>query len=61
MEIRDIIESGDVEGEDMYGALGRTRSGRYVTVFFILKQGDKALVVSARDMSANERRRYEKR
>ncbi len=54
------VARGDVAGEDVYAALGQTESGRYVTVFFILKPGARALVISARDMSAKERRRYGK-
>jgi uncharacterized DUF497 family protein len=29
---------GDVEGEDLYMAWGRTHAGRYLAVFFILKR-----------------------
>jgi len=54
-------ESGKVEGEDLYNALGKTESGRYLSVFFIRKLGNKALVVTARDMNTRERRRYEKK
>lgn len=55
------IEGGDVEGEDLYNALGRTDSGRYLSVFFIRKIPRKALIISARDMSNRERRRYEEK
>jgi hypothetical protein len=54
-------ESGKVEGEDLYNALGSTRSGRYLSVFFIRKLGDRALIITARDMNSRERRRYEKK
>jgi uncharacterized protein len=54
-------ESGKVEGEDLYNALGRTKSGRYVSVFFIRKLGNKALIITARDMNTREHRRYEKK
>jgi uncharacterized protein len=54
-------ESGKVEGEDLYNALGRTESGRYLSVFFIRKLGNKALIITARDMNTRERRRYEKK
>lgn len=30
-------EKGEVEGEDLYNTLGRTASGRYLSVFFIYK------------------------
>jgi len=54
-------ESGDVEGEHLYNALGRTGAGRYLSVFFIKKLNDKALIVTARDMNDRERRKYEKK
>lgn len=54
------LERGDVEGEDLYAALGRTEAGRYLTVFFIYKTTREALVVSARDMTRKERRAYGK-
>jgi len=54
-------EKGKVEGEDLYNALGRTESGRYLSVFFIRKLGNKALIVTARGMNSNERGRYGKK
>ena len=51
-------EKGRVQGEHMYTALGQTENGRYLIVFFILKQRRQALIVSARDMSSVERKRY---
>lgn len=54
-------ESGDVEGEDLYNALGRTESGRYLSVFFIKKLNNRALIITARDMHRRERLRYEKK
>jgi uncharacterized DUF497 family protein len=53
-----FIERGHVAGEDVYVALGQTDSGRYLSVFFIHKPGNLALIISARDMDAAERRRY---
>ncbi len=55
------VERGrvSVPGEDLYVAYGRTFSGRYVVVFFVLKRPGWALPSSARDMSAGERRYYE--
>jgi hypothetical protein len=44
-----------------YNALGRTESGRYLSVFFIRKLGNKALIITARDMNTRERKRYEKK
>ena len=51
-------EKGHVVGEDLYMALGQTDAGRYLSVFFICKKGNLALVISARDMDNKERRRY---
>ena len=55
------IERGKVKGEDLYRALGKTDSGRYLAVFFIYKASREALVISARDMTKRERRQYAKR
>lgn len=54
-------EKGKVEGEHLYNALGRTESGRYLSVFFVRKLGNKALIVTARGMNRSERRRYAKK
>jgi len=56
-----FIESGYRAGEDLYAASGQTDAGRYVIVFFIQKQANTALIVSARDMEKNERRHYERK
>lgn len=53
-----FIESGHQKGEDVYSASGQTDSGRYLIVFFIYKNPNSALVLSARDMDKKERRRY---
>jgi uncharacterized DUF497 family protein len=53
-----FVEKGHVAGEDVYVALGQTDGGRYLSVFFIHKPGNLALVISARDMDAAERKRY---
>ncbi len=55
-----FVERGDVEGEDLYRALGRTDAGRYLVVFFVYKGDGKALIISARDMSAGEKKSYAK-
>jgi len=55
-----FVEKGDREGEDVYLALGRTEPGRYLSVFFVLKKDRQALVLSARDMTPAERKRYER-
>jgi uncharacterized DUF497 family protein len=54
-----FVEKGHQANENVYAALGRAESGRYLIVFFVLKSNKKALVISARDMTANERKRYE--
>ena len=54
-------EKGKVEGEHLYNALGKTEAGRFLAVFFIRKLGDKALVITARDMNKSERKRYGKK
>jgi uncharacterized DUF497 family protein len=53
-------ESGKVEGEHLYNALGQTDNGRYLSIFFIRKLGNKALIITARDMNKSERKRHEK-
>jgi uncharacterized protein len=55
------IARGHVQDEDVYGAFGQTDSGRCVSVFFIKKPQNAALVISARDMDNRERRYYEQR
>lgn len=55
------MKRGQVRGEDIYGALGQTQSGRYLSVFFIKKPQQTALVISAREMDAREREQYERR
>lgn len=52
------IAKGDVKGEDVYLALGKTNAGRYLSVFFILKKNYDVLPISARDMDNKERRKY---
>ncbi|MEW6359918.1 MAG: BrnT family toxin [Planctomycetota bacterium] len=56
-----FIEPGDVEGEHLYAALGQTAVGRYLIVFFIYKATGEALIVSARDMTKNEKRSHAKK
>lgn len=54
-------QKGKIEGEDVYNALGRTVSGRYLSVFYIKKLGNRALIISARNMNHRERLRYGKK
>lgn len=49
-----------VKGEDLYTALGRTRAGRYLIIFFSYKLNEDALLVTARDMTKSERTYYAK-
>lgn len=53
-----FVEKGEREGEDIYLALGQTDSGRYLSIIFIYKQDNQALILSSRDMAQKERRRY---
>jgi uncharacterized DUF497 family protein len=66
-EVEDILfghpfvrywEKGKVQGENLYVAYGQTVAGRYLVVFFIHKVPHTALPISARDMTAPERRYY---
>jgi uncharacterized DUF497 family protein len=54
-------ETGKIEGEHLYNALGQTKHGRYLSIFFIKKLNSKALIITARDMNRKERQRYEKK
>ncbi len=54
------MNKGHFRGEDVYRALGRTETGRYLVVFFIYKLTHEALILSARDMDRKERRNYAK-
>ena len=56
-----FVEKGHREGENVYSALGQTEAGRYLIVFFVYKTTNAALVISARDMTRGERKRYEKK
>ena len=50
------VQKGHIAGEDLYAALGRTESGRYLIVFFIYKLSGEAFILSARDMDDKERK-----
>lgn len=56
-----FMERGHQPGEDLYAAFGQTMGGRYLAVFFLLKPHNAALVITARDMTNKERRRYGRR
>jgi uncharacterized protein len=55
-----FIEKGKIKGEHLYVASGRTDAGRYLLVFFIMKKNKKVLIVTGRDMTERERRKYAK-
>jgi uncharacterized protein len=56
-----LVERGLREGEDVFAATGQTDGGKYLVVFFIHKQDNSALVISARKMDKSERRRHGKK
>ena len=56
-----FVEKGERKGEDVYSAGGQTAAGRYLICYFIYKSDNRSLVLSARDMTASERKRYEKK
>jgi len=56
-----FIEKGKVKGEHLYVASGRTDAGRYLLIFFIMKRNKKAFIITARDMTDGERRKYAKK
>lgn len=51
-------ESSHIAGEDVFGAFGRTNAGRPLSVFFVYTQDQRAIIVSARDMTQLEVQRY---
>jgi uncharacterized protein len=52
------VGRGHVKGEDLHFSYGRTNAGRYIFIVFVWKHEDAVLVISARDMTARERRYY---
>ncbi len=56
-----FVEKGKRSGEDVYMALGRTDSGRSLSILFIYKKTKEAFILSARDMAAKERKQYGKK
>jgi len=60
-------QRGNREGEDLYSAAGQTEAGRYLIVYFIhkLPREDhpfrQAFIVSARDMTNQERKQHERK
>jgi len=41
-----------------YAALGRSFSGKYITVIFVMERNSVARVITARSMSSAEKKRY---
>jgi hypothetical protein len=56
-----FVEKGHRSGENVYAAFGQTDGGRYLAIFFVYKKDGRALIVSAREMTDSERRRYAKK
>jgi uncharacterized DUF497 family protein len=56
-----FVEKGHRKGENVYAAFGQTESGRYLVVYFVFKKSKEALILSSRDMTSAERRKYEKK
>ena len=56
--IRFVSKGRKQRDENVYAAYGQTENGRYLSVFFIHKKGNSALIISARDMDNKERKRY---
>ena len=57
----ELVERGDIDGEDVYLGMGQTVSGRYLSVFFIHKKNNNAIIISARDMANKEKKHYGKK
>lgn len=53
-----FVEKGHRPGENVYFAQGQTEAGRYLIIFFIHKQDQRAFILSARDMTRSERRQH---
>ena len=56
-----FVEKGHRLGENVYAAMGQTKGGRHLIIFFAYKKDKSALILSARDMTDAERKRYEQR
>ena len=56
-----FVEKGHRSGENVYAALGYTNAGRRLIVFFVYKRDKSALLLSARNMTIAERKRYEQK
>lgn len=55
-----FLGSGKIDGENVYSAYGQTDAGRYLTIIFIRKFGNRALIITARNMDRKEKKQYGK-
>ena len=55
-----FVEKGHRLSENVYAAMGQTDAGRYIIIFFVYKKNKHAFILSARNMTDTERRKYEK-
>ncbi len=55
------VEKGMHPNENIYAALGQTKAGRYLIIFFIYKIDKHAFVISRTDMTNAERKKYEQK
>lgn len=53
-----LKESGYMAGEDVYAAFGQSNADRFLSIFFVYTEDKRAVIVSARDMTDKERRKY---
>ncbi len=53
-----FMEKGYRPGEDHYAAFGHSNAGRYLAVYFILKQHNDILIVTTRNMTKKEKKKY---
>jgi uncharacterized DUF497 family protein len=56
-----FVERGHRFEEHVYAAIGRTNDGRYLIVFFVYRQDKTIIILSARDMTPTERKKYEQK
>jgi uncharacterized DUF497 family protein len=45
----------------VHAALGQTKSARYIIVFLVYKKDGRAIILSARNMTPAERKKYEEK
>jgi len=56
-----LVEKGHRIGEHVYAAAGQTNGEKFLIAFFIYKKSREALILSARDMTRSERKKYAKK